>query len=276
MPPKQNPLVARLNEIFALLQAGTISEAEHSVLRCQALGLPPPAPPAAQVVQAVVEDSASKAERDVKAMTEALIGTMQRPFLGGEAWLVFVGKSGTGILRDEVVRLCSTSPSRRAFSALFRQAGQGVTPPCLLGDTPTHVFARHGAREFLRRVGLAVCLSLMLLQQPNLEKEGARRMLERVVDQDDNTRLANGLLTSVSKMRSAEETLVRKTGKDSAASAEADAVCKNCGLRGHYARNCPKKDTVGGANDQAKQDGRRPRADAQQDQPPASRRRRGQ
>jgi len=99
-------------------------------------------------------------------MVESLIGTLQAPMLAGEAWLVF-------------------------------ETGQGTTP-CLTGDTPTHVFARHGVREFLRRLALSLCLASMLFEQPGLDKDRTRRLL----DQDENQRLANGLLTSISTIRS--------------------------------------------------------------------------
>ena len=248
MPPKQttNPITGRLNELGTLLAAGTITAAEHALLRSQALGLPPPTPQA-QVVQAVMEDSATRAERETKAMVEGLIGTLQAPLLAGEAWLVFVGESGSGHLRDDVVRICSSSPQRRAFAGLFRSAGRGVTPPCLVGDTPTHTFARHGAREFLRRLALSVCLALMVEAQPHLDKEPTRRLLERVLDQDENVRLANGLLSSVSKMRTAEDTLVKKTSKDQAPTTTAttdpakNVICNGCKQRGHYERDCPNR-----------------------------------
>ena len=268
MPPKtiaQDPVASRLKQLDEWLQARTISAHEHAALRAQALGLPPPnAPAPTQVVQAVVEDSASKAEREVKSMVESLIGTLQAPMLAGEAWLVFVGESGSGHLRDDVVRICTASPQRRAFAALFRQNGAGTTPPCLTGDTPTHVFARHGAREFLRRLALSVTMDLMLAEQPGMEKERTRRLLERVLDQDDNQRLANGLLTSISKIRTAEDALVRKTVRDGpSAAAEAAApkyefdrsvVCRTCNKRGHVASHCPQKDKEDPAGD-----GKRPR-----------------
>lgn len=202
MPPK---LTLRLQELDQLLAAHTISATEHADLRRLALGFAStPAP-----VSAVLEDSASKADRDLRALLTNLVGTFSAPTIAGQAWEYFQGTSGSQSAVEEIRTACSSSPARRAFAAAFRLAGNGVPPKDLLGDGPTFVFARHGAWDLLREIAAIVAVDVTSSRAADIDKGIFRRNVLRALDPDESTALSTALLTSIAKVESSTKSVLK-------------------------------------------------------------------
>ena len=117
-----------------------------------------------------VEDTTSKAMRELKAVVTSWVGTLSAPALCAELWDA-VQSTTDEWLRMELLRLSTSSASRRAFRDLFLKAGKGITPPVLLqdsspGDDGGRAILRVCARDFLRHLAAAVCTSNSVAQNP--------------------------------------------------------------------------------------------------------------
>ena len=167
------------------------------------------------------------------------------------------------MLREDITRLLGTSAFRRSIKDKFLAVAEGVTPPDLIGTTPTHEFARQAASEHLLKLAISFAASQALFANP-ADRHHITLTLERCLRDEGQVIAGVSILSAVSALsRASENTPITRRatpigaplgqkrkrtqpfgGKQPPQSTmppitNPSLVCSNCGGKGHSSCSLP-------------------------------------
>ncbi|CUG88581.1 zinc finger protein, putative [Bodo saltans] len=109
-----------------------------------------------------LEDKASADTRQLRKAMEGLIGTEERPFLGGALYIAVTGRTTSEALREVIRLVRDKTPEHDNILQMFVSAGNRTTPGCMVGDEDHHQAARWGSRVVLRELAEAFMCEILV------------------------------------------------------------------------------------------------------------------
>jgi hypothetical protein len=203
----------------------------------------------APVVQ--LEDRSSNMERNLRANLTSMAGTVEAPFLGGELWEAVRGGTATAAMREVVRSIKARSPQHQLLVEVFEDAGRGVVPACLVGETQEKKMARWGARIVLLEMAMRVTRVILEAQYGRgAETDRAIDAMDAVAREAGHASFARSVMiaTSGANARLFQEEGRgwgggQNSGRGRGGRGGHPVVCHNCGQYGHIKANCraPRK-----------------------------------
>jgi hypothetical protein len=120
-------------------------------------------------------------ERNLRANLASMAGTVDVPLLGGELWEAVRGGTATTAIREVVRAIKARSPQHQLLVEVFEDAGRGVVPACLVGETLEKKMTRWGARIVL--LDMAARVTWVILEADQCKHDHALPLRGRMQDQ---------------------------------------------------------------------------------------------
>ena len=247
-----------LQRIRDLEQRGLIDAGTAALLRARALNLPVVPAEATKTmdnVQHTIEDTTSRARREMKQRFDRWCGTPQAPCMKDELYDAVCGNGyADEELRIALSRIMGKSLCSRHIFRELHTAGPGKVPASLVGEGPSFETARVATRHWLTKVAAEFAASIMI--RNHIENATDRNRKSTVAQlkalfsdgqlADTAVVLATGL-KSFARVSNAPEGAMKRTRQNSPehehpTKGDRDKIkCHNCGGRGHMKAQCPTK-----------------------------------
>lgn len=235
MPPKQQqgscdwgdtsvPPQERLKRVANAVAAGLLVEGALAERVRQEIIFGHAAP---QGTAAPLETEERYRERQAMELTKSYIGTESAPWLCRDILDAMLATPDS-VLESDLKHLTASSRDRRMIVDLFRSAGPGVTPTCLLSaSSPEDIaqlrrIALCACRELLRRIAAAYGASLAARgrQLSPQDRKRVREELYKSMEDDEATKQGQLVISVTTKAMQAEQALMGKLNKTNTPSSQ--------------------------------------------------------
>ena len=239
-------LPAKLQQLHALRSAGTITEQQYTAAVNAALGIVGPSAPLAATTEVASEDVIKTSEKRLDTQISSWFVSRAAPCFKGDAYEALSGKGPTARCRQRITDLTIEDVLSKRLTALFLEAGDGVSPTCFSVAAPIdsdakllQELAKLGAWAFCTKFCGILAEEISLPEASPVERASFRATIADAMSATSLATARNVFLSTVTKIQTATGKQNKRGRTDGGDDEDGKKqLCTYCRKGPHLARDC--------------------------------------